>query len=469
MMLGAFVAVGLANDAYLGLPFWLACIGAILAMAAIGWLLERAILRRVFGQSQVAVMILTIAIGFALRFIAGAIWGHEPQVLESPIAGVNPTFGALVLGLDEIAVIVVTLVLTGLLFAFFNRTKLGVAMQGSSRNQLAACDMGIPVKRIHGLTWALAGAAAAVAGILLRVQGLDRSQYRIPRHQGVRGGGHRRIRLPAGSAGGRLDRRADRAVRSPLHRGRLLADRPLRGHAPGADRPSPRSLRAGPQQEGLSRWVSLQDQLRPRHPPLSGCAAGTRVRGARRARGGAALAARRLPDRRGHQCPDMGHRGHGTDAADGPCRPAESRPRGVPGRRLLRQRHPDESIRPAVPRILHAGGAPHGSCRRARRDSGAQAPRHLSRHRDSRPVDPHRGRHRPRRALGRRRGRTDCPGDLHRRGGDGSLRVPGPLLLALSRGRGARHPGVPQHPARPRWAGPSWQSGIRRCRRRRWA
>ena len=170
-MLGAFVAVGLANDAYLGLPFWLACIVAIAVMAAIGWLLERAVLRHVFGQSQLAVVILTIAIGIVIRFVAGAIWGHEPQVLESPIAGLHRTLGAVVLGLDEIAVIVVTLALTGLLFAFFNRTKLGVAMQASSQNQLAAYYMGIPVRRIHGLAWALAGATAAVAGILFASKG----------------------------------------------------------------------------------------------------------------------------------------------------------------------------------------------------------------------------------------------------------------------------------------------------------
>ena len=171
MMLGAFLAVGLGNDSYLGLPFWLACIGAVLAMAAIGWLIECALLRRVFGQSQVVVAILTIAIGFLLRFVAGAIWGHEPRMLESPITGVTTTLGALALGLDEIIVIVATITLTGALFAFFNHTKLGVAMQASSQNQLAAYYMGIPVKRIHGLAWAIAGAAAAVAGILLACKG----------------------------------------------------------------------------------------------------------------------------------------------------------------------------------------------------------------------------------------------------------------------------------------------------------
>ena len=124
-----------------------------------------------FGQSQLAVVILTIALGFVLRFLAGAIWGHEPQTLESPVAGVNASFGGLVLGLDEVAVIVVTLLLTGLLFAFFSRTKLGLAMQASSQNQLAASYMGIPVKRIQGLVWALAGATAAVAGILFASKG----------------------------------------------------------------------------------------------------------------------------------------------------------------------------------------------------------------------------------------------------------------------------------------------------------
>ena len=112
-----------------------------------------------------------IALGFLLRFVAGLIWGHEPQVLESPMAGENRAFGALVLGQDDIVVIAVTIVLTGLFYGFFDRTKLGVAMQAASQNQLAAFYMGIPVKRIHGLAWALAGAAAAVAGILFASKG----------------------------------------------------------------------------------------------------------------------------------------------------------------------------------------------------------------------------------------------------------------------------------------------------------
>ena len=171
MMLGAFVCLGLTNAEFMGLPFWVSVPIAIGIMGAFGYALDLVVLRRMFGQSQVAVIILTIALGFVLRFVAGLIWGHEPISLQSPIAGKDVRFGGLVLGLDEVMVIVVTILLTVVLYFFFNRTRLGVAMQASSQNQLAAYYMGIPVKRVHSLIWALAGMVAAVAGILFASKG----------------------------------------------------------------------------------------------------------------------------------------------------------------------------------------------------------------------------------------------------------------------------------------------------------
>ena len=171
MMLGAFICLWAGNEAHLGLPFALACTAAVATIATVGWAIERTILRHIFGESQIAVVMLTIAVGFVLRFAAGALWGHDPLVLESPLSGVHLEAGAVVLGADEVAVIAVTLALTGALVAFFRGTTLGVAMQASAQNQLAAYYMGIPVRRIHGLTWALAGATAAIAGVLFASKG----------------------------------------------------------------------------------------------------------------------------------------------------------------------------------------------------------------------------------------------------------------------------------------------------------
>lgn len=171
MMFGAFVALGLNNAEYMDLPFWVAAPLSIAIMALFGYLINYFIIRHLFGQSQTAVVILTIALGFVLRFVAGVIWGHQPQTLVSPLSVGDLRIGSVVLGLADVAIIVTTVLLTFFLYQFFQRTKLGLAMQAASQNQMAAYYMGIPVKRMQGLIWGLAGAVAAVAGILFASKG----------------------------------------------------------------------------------------------------------------------------------------------------------------------------------------------------------------------------------------------------------------------------------------------------------
>jgi branched-chain amino acid transport system permease protein len=171
MMLGAFVTLGLVNPEYMGIPFWLALPLVFLIMGALGYLLDAAVLRVVFGQSQTAIIILTIALGFVIRFVVGVIWGHEPQSLISPLSLGDFRVMGVSLRTVDLAVIIVTVILTMLLWQFFQRTKVGLAMQGSSQNQMAAYYMGIPVKRVQSMVWALAGVVAAVAGILYASKG----------------------------------------------------------------------------------------------------------------------------------------------------------------------------------------------------------------------------------------------------------------------------------------------------------
>ncbi len=171
MMLGAFVALTFVNHEWMGLPFWLGLILSVIVMGVFCYLLEVVVIRQLFGQPQFSVVVLTIALGFVLRFFAGVIWGHEPQSLETPMAGKTMNFGDIVLGYDEAFVIIATIILAGGLYLFFARTRLGVAMQAASQNQLAAYYMGIPVKRISSLIWAVAGMTAAVAGTLFASKG----------------------------------------------------------------------------------------------------------------------------------------------------------------------------------------------------------------------------------------------------------------------------------------------------------
>jgi branched-chain amino acid transport system permease protein len=75
--------------------------------------------------------------------------------------------GGLVLNVEQMAVIAATAALCALLYAVFRFTKVGIAMQAASQNQLAAYYMGIPVQRLNGMVWGLAAAVAAIAGLLL--------------------------------------------------------------------------------------------------------------------------------------------------------------------------------------------------------------------------------------------------------------------------------------------------------------
>jgi branched-chain amino acid transport system permease protein len=167
MMLGAFI--GLACMTFLSFPFWLAVPSAIAAMAAFGVLSERVVIRPILGQPAFSIVMLTIGMGYVGRGLITMVpnIGTETHTLPVPYKDQAWNVGALVLNVEQLVVIGSTAVLSLMLYAMFKYTKLGIAMQAASQNQLAAYYMGIPVKRLNGLVWGLAAAVAAIAGLLL--------------------------------------------------------------------------------------------------------------------------------------------------------------------------------------------------------------------------------------------------------------------------------------------------------------
>jgi branched-chain amino acid transport system permease protein len=165
MMLGGFFAFALI--AHWGLPYWLGALLAIALTAAFGYALDAVLLRRIIGQPQFAVVMLTLGLGFIFRAAAGITWGYDSVGFNTPFTNRTVNVGGLVIGQDNVSIIVGTVLLCLVLYVFFSRTRLGVAMQASSQNQLAAYYMGIPVRRVFSLIWAISAGVAALAGILL--------------------------------------------------------------------------------------------------------------------------------------------------------------------------------------------------------------------------------------------------------------------------------------------------------------
>ncbi len=164
MMLGAFMILTLAQ--IWGLNFWLAAALGILSLGVFGYLLDAVVMRRVVGESQASIFILSVAIGLMLRSLAGMIWGWSPLSLSVPFA-TDIQVGSIVVSMDRMAIIAMTILLCVVLYLFFSKTRTGLAIQASSQNQLAAYYSRIPVKRLISIVWAIAAMVAAIAGMMM--------------------------------------------------------------------------------------------------------------------------------------------------------------------------------------------------------------------------------------------------------------------------------------------------------------
>ncbi len=167
MMFGAFFA--LTASVMMGWPYWATILFAVAAMAVVGMLLERIVLRPVLGQPAFTVVMITIGVGYVLRGVVTMMpgWGTDTYTLPTPFSEGVVKFGGVIFAVQQLAVIGMTTALCAVLYVFFRYARLGVAMQATSQNQLAAAYMGIPVRRVNMLVWGLSAGVAAFAGILL--------------------------------------------------------------------------------------------------------------------------------------------------------------------------------------------------------------------------------------------------------------------------------------------------------------
>jgi branched-chain amino acid transport system permease protein len=165
LLLGAFLCWGFA--AGLDLGYWIAFPAAVALTALTGFALERGAMRSILGQPQFAGVMLTIGLAFMIRGAVSLAFGPQSRDFPNPFAGRTTEIGGIVLADTHLAILAATLMLCALLFAFLRYTRVGIAMQAAAQDQLAAYLVGIGVKQLNSLVWAISAAAAGMAGVLL--------------------------------------------------------------------------------------------------------------------------------------------------------------------------------------------------------------------------------------------------------------------------------------------------------------
>ena len=165
LMLGTFIMITLLA---VGVP-WLAALPVSMVVTGlVGVVIERGVLRPLVGRPVFVTIILTIFVGLVVRILVTAIWGVRARGMPSPWENTGTTriLGAVVTYNALGAMAVTAIVLVGFWW-LFQRSKIGVGMRATATDQEVALGLGIPVGRVFMISWFIAGALAALAGIFL--------------------------------------------------------------------------------------------------------------------------------------------------------------------------------------------------------------------------------------------------------------------------------------------------------------
>lgn len=165
MIIGAyFTALFVFN---IGMPFWLATIAAMITMAIIAAITERVALRPMVGEPPFSAAMVTVGVFFAGFIISFRLIGTNPISMGDPFGLQRVDLFGVSVGQVDLARAVIALAAIGIVGAFLQRSKAGLAMRATAFDQETALAQGINVGRMFGLSWALSGAMAALAGTLV--------------------------------------------------------------------------------------------------------------------------------------------------------------------------------------------------------------------------------------------------------------------------------------------------------------
>jgi branched-chain amino acid transport system permease protein len=166
-MLGAYIGASFVVGLFgFQLNFWLAAILAALAVAALGALAERLLLRRLPGD-QLAQVLVTLGLSFMAADFCLMVWGGDPLNVTTPAGFDGPVrFGVMEFPIYRLAIIVIAALVAIGLWLLLDRTRLGAMIRAGVDDPEMARVVGIRVSQLFTIVFALGAGLAAFAGII---------------------------------------------------------------------------------------------------------------------------------------------------------------------------------------------------------------------------------------------------------------------------------------------------------------
>lgn len=164
-MLGGYFTFTLAS--LLNLNYFLAMLLAIVVVMAIGYVVDRAVLKPMRGAPIISTALVTIGLSIFLQNMVRVVWGPTPEKIPSPFRGEALVWGPLRITADRLFAFILSVVLIVGLHWAIHHTRMGRALRATFQDPDAAALQGIDTDKVYGLTFGVGSALAAVAGSLL--------------------------------------------------------------------------------------------------------------------------------------------------------------------------------------------------------------------------------------------------------------------------------------------------------------
>ena len=168
---GAFIIVGaytafwlytaLHIDPYLGIPL------TMIALFALGWIVQYIAINRVIRAPLLVTFLLTFGLDLLIADLVQQFFSSDLRSINTTYAGSGLDIGSTHISLDRVIAAAIAIVLTAALNYFLTRTRTGNAILATGMDRDAARLMGISIRNIYALTFAIGAALAGAAGAML--------------------------------------------------------------------------------------------------------------------------------------------------------------------------------------------------------------------------------------------------------------------------------------------------------------
>jgi len=168
LAIGAFLFLVLS--AWAKLPIVLAFALTLVGSFALGFIVERLFLRPLIGEALIEVIMLTVGLAAMFKGLLLFVFGGDihdyPEFLPE---GISLQLGTIQVPSVYIAALIIGIVFLILFGFFFKYSSQGIYMRSVADNQPAALSLGVHVRRVFALSWAIAALVCAMSGIVLGI------------------------------------------------------------------------------------------------------------------------------------------------------------------------------------------------------------------------------------------------------------------------------------------------------------